>query len=776
MNLKIDNLDGSGPRDYTAAIDSSRSPQIVRKLNEPSELRLNLITDGPDFVVPVLGARITLGKINGQDVFAGYLVKQPTYEYLGWGERGPIHRYSLLARSDEVALDRKRLSSRSPFVERSAGDALRQLTEALLPGDFDTSGVQDLDSLASYACDPRKKWSEHAAQIAVRARACYRMGEGTVALVPLGGTVLPLHESDPNFSPAGLVLESGDGTINDLTVVGQSEPSAHVRDYFVGDGLSLRFYLSQFPFTRKSRYLVDEEYKNATLDPVRWRVSDPNQVISVAAGELQVAGGTGIDGQTLVNFAEKIEMGGAVVLQHGSATFNAASDGVIGGLYPAAISRAGCLAGFRVTPNGAQSTIQALVNGSLTGSAITTVAGHQYSLTTRLYAPEIFRAQQTFHSSLHPAGSGIGGDAVAADVRVVLEFHDIDPTNPASLVAPSTVLYDAILSAAPGFCTHALVNASMLYCSITFTRLMQAVDTEVRSALPGQSYRTRLVGSLADGAECSVNSDPALQFFPQYVPAPNELIEVTYRGSSSAMARVTNPSRIVPEGIDDGVRGAVLALQAPAARTSIDCENAALALMEDADGSAWSGSYESWSDFLPGGAEEVNPGDLLQVDVPSRAAAFSAVVHEVQIEVKDIDGEHSRYKILFADDAAKPVAFEFGAGKLTDLSNLTIETMTTVGSSFLDDLTSAAITQVSSTTVTIDAGFAPGTGEGIEVRRSDQGWNQGNDRNLVGRFGAQVFTVPRLSRVQDYFLRRYDSSTPAKYSRFSAALHVDYPL
>jgi len=83
---------------------------------------------------------------------------------------------------------------------------------------------------------------------------------------------------------------------------------------------------------------------------------------------------------------------------------------------------------------------------------------------------------------------------------------------------------------------------------------------------------------------------------------------------------------------------------------------------------------------------------------------------------------------------------------------------------------------VSSTTVTIDAGFAPGPGEGIEVRRSDQGWNQGNDRNLVGRFGAQIFTVPRLSRVQDYFLRRYDSSTPARYSRYSGAVHVDYPL
>jgi len=33
-----------------------------------------------------------------------------------------------------------------------------------------------------------------------------------------------------------------------------------------------------------------------------------------------------------------------------------------------------------------------------------------------------------------------------------------------------------------------------------------------------------------------------------------------------------------------------------------------------------------------------------------------------------------------------------------------------------------------------------------------------------------------LAETQDYFLRLYDSSSPPKYSRYSAALHVDYPL
>jgi hypothetical protein len=83
---------------------------------------------------------------------------------------------------------------------------------------------------------------------------------------------------------------------------------------------------------------------------------------------------------------------------------------------------------------------------------------------------------------------------------------------------------------------------------------------------------------------------------------------------------------------------------------------------------------------------------------------------------------------------------------------------------------------VASTTVQVDAGMAPTSGEGIEVRQNDYGWGQANDRNLLGRFSTQAFSLPRLARTQNYFLRLYDSSSPPRYSRYSAALHIDYPL
>jgi len=55
-------------------------------------------------------------------------------------------------------------------------------------------------------------------------------------------------------------------------------------------------------------------------------------------------------------------------------------------------------------------------------------------------------------------------------------------------------------------------------------------------------------------------------------------------------------------------------------------------------------------------------------------------------------------------------------------------------------------------------------------------WGGDNDRNLIGRFGTRLITLPRLSRVQNYFLRQYDASSPANYSEFSTAIYVDYPL
>jgi hypothetical protein len=780
MKLTIDNLQGLGPQDYTAQLDATKLPIVQRKLNQPAELQFSLVANVPGFVIPLVGARVALGKTNGSAVFTGYVVATPQYEYLGWGQEGPIYRYNVAAQSDEILLDQKALPNRSPFVDRSAGSALRQLAQDLLPGVFDTTAMQDVDTLANYTVNPQKSFSFHAAEIAVASRASFRAMNGALILAPVGASVYALNESDPNFSPQGLWLNSPNLLANDVTVIGQEEPQDYVRDYFVGDGETLSFYLSEEPFAQEKPALIDEEYLGPALDPTTWTVNDPTSAVSVAAQTLQIAGGTGVDGETTVSFIEQVEMGGALELQHGNVSFAAASQGVIGGLYAGTISALDCLAGFQIAPTGSGSTIQALISGSLTGAVMTTTPTHQYFFTTYLYSMEVYRLGETYHSSLHPAGSGWGGSAVAADVRFVLEVQDIDPTNEATLLAPATVLFDDVISSAPGFCTYALANVVSMQCSIAYTYVAHISLPEVRTALPGGSYVTQLVGAAVDGGQCIITSDPGLSFYVQYVPALNELIVASYRGSGRAVAQVENATSVtaLQNGADDGTRGGVRVAKNPEARTDTDCENAALAILDDATATAWSGTYETWSDFLPGAAADIFPGDAITVDAASRGAAFTAIVREVNMQIADPANDRSLYTIGFANDLASALAMEYGSSSTT----ISLEDMppllqtTQVGAYYQVDLSEAQITSVTSTTVEIDAGLTPGTGLGIEVRSNDYSWGQANSRNLLGRFNTQTFTLARLARTQTYFLRLYDSSSPPKYSRYAAALHVDYPL
>ncbi|MGA8878816.1 MAG: hypothetical protein WB555_24955, partial [Candidatus Korobacteraceae bacterium] len=235
-------------------------------------------------------------------------------------------------------------------------------------------------------------------------------------------------------------------------------------------------------------------------------------------------------------------------------------------------------------------------------------------------------------------------------------------------------------------------------------------------------------------------------------------------------------------------------LKFPPTPTSIDCENAATALLDDSVQQAWQGEYKIVSDFLP--VEDVLPGNAVRISVPSRGADFNAIVRQVELEVVSLADDRSHYDIKFANDACDPLALKFDAvalpepaGTVYDLGTPSssplidslsaariYDTGTPSSSLYINSLTAAQVTNVIATEITMDAGVAPPTGGGIEVRRSDGGWGPGDSDNLAGRFTTQQFTMPRLERVQGYYLRQYDGSSPAKYSRYSVLLRVDYPL
>jgi len=175
--------------------------------------------------------------------------------------------------------------------------------------------------------------------------------------------------------------------------------------------------------------------------------------------------------------------------------------------------------------------------------------------------------------------------------------------------------------------------------------------------------------------------------------------------------------------------------------------------------------------------------DGLAMNVPSRRATFTAIVREVDVAISigDIAGENgryenSRYTMRFVDAGDPSLDFAFVTALVKQKLTLAAVDVTAVGSVYLADMVNAEVTNVTSTTVTIDAGITPGAGGGIEVRYSDAGWGPDNNRNLVGRYTNNTFTLTRYARAQNYFLRSYDGSVPAKYSRYSTGLFVDYPL
>lgn len=769
MKLTIDNNDGYGVRDYTAFLDAAALPKVSRKLNRPWQMSAALVSMDANFVAPVAGGRVVLQCNDGSRLFTGYLISGPQRQPLGFGQRGKVWRYVLEAQDDSWLLDRNVLAIRPPFAYRTAGDALRTITNDVLPGVLDTSAVQDIGTVNQYATNAQKSWSNHAGELATMMRACYSVQSGKLAFQPVGQQSFQISDSDTKFLPQALKLEWPDKLRNDVTVMGELEPKLYVRDYFLGDGLTLSFGLSSNPYDAASTTVFQEDYLGPSLTPTLWSLSDPNHSVSVNAGTLH------LNGPATLTYVEQIEFASGMRLQHGQALFTGASQGTIGGIYNGSVGDGNCIAGFRVTPSGGNSAIQALVNGSAVGAVITTTPGHVYAFTTQWVANEAHRVRQAYYSSQHGAGNQRGGNSISAVVRVVLTVHDVDPNNPGTFGAPATVLYDNVLSNTPSFATYAVVNGGGLHCDLSFTRMTQLAAAEVRSMRPGQSFRTRLAGALADGGECYVTTGGDLRFYAPYPPDPNEQIVVSYRSSSRSMARVQDTASIAAhhKGTDNGQRSCMKRLGLPAGPTSQDCENAALAMLDDSTQSAYAGSYEVISDLLPN--SDVTPGMAVQIAAPSFGAQFSAVVRDVEVSVVGVDEDRSEYSIRFANEAAEPLACELNSGLLAEPLTAVFTVSGPSSSLYLDSLTSAQITSSIATEVTVDAGVQPPSVGGIEVRRSDAGWGPANNGNLIGRYQSRTFSLPRLSRIQDYYLRQYDGSNPAKYSRYSALLHLDYP-
>ncbi len=102
-------------------------------------------------------------------------------------------------------------------------------------------------------------------------------------------------------------------------------------------------------------------------------------------------------------------------------------------------------------------------------------------------------------------------------------------------------------------------------------------------------------------------------------------------------------------------------LPEPAPRTSLDCEQAARALLDDLTQPGYSGEYQTWIGSLPQGGSDVQPGEQWNISAPSFGLSCAVIVREVEIGFQNLSDQYALFTLKFANDAAQPFAIRFVA-------------------------------------------------------------------------------------------------------------------
>ena len=761
MRLTIDNMNGAGEIDYSGLLDAEAPPKIVRKLNRPPVLTASLMCSGAG-IEATAGSKVRLYRDFGGLWFSGYLADAPQKAFAGAAMGSPVFRAALNAVGEISALDRVFLSEHAAMGGYSAGEAIAKLTQEANPA-LGVSAVEDVARSGTITVETGELWSAAAGALADCARAVLTVEERAVGLAVVGAVTRELAETDAGFVPEALKISADGPSANDITVIGGTEPAMYARDCFTSMGTTRVFSLSQARYTPQTAVLVEDDFRSAPLDAKKWA--------SDAASPLMfVPGGVACAGAVALRYRDRLEIGGTIILEQTGISYGGGT-GVVGGLYDGGFGAGYCIAGVQISGGQVQPVIQGVVKPSIG----TLAANRLYEFRTIVSHPEPIRAGQAYASSVNHGSNARSSQVWNGTTRVTLTMRTINPADTSTLSAPQIVIYDSTLQNVPAYADYEPLWGTNLTCTLGHASAANLGAVWVQSSAPGQPWRTRVIGDVTAGAECYF-SGKDLHFAAASQPVFNEKIEVHYRTQRLACGRVVSAegAAALANSEDDGTRATVIHVSAPAPRTSLDCEQAARALLDDMTQAGYSGEYECLVEQLPGGASDVQPGEEWRVNAASWGLDCTMVVREVEVEFQHLADSHAAFKLRLANDAAQLSSVQFARAKhdalLTVVSSALGEDVSTRPAGLAD----ARITTWTATSITVDAGLAPAAGGGIEVRvEGDWGWGTGTDKNLVGRFTTQSFNLPFAGVTQAYYLRQYDASTPRRYSTYSTVLKME---
>lgn len=775
MKLTIDNLNGAGAVDYTNALCADGPVKIERALNVPSRCSGLLDVSDAALPVPVRRGRIVITSDAGAVLFTGYLATDLEAVYAGIGIAGPVHLYAFSAVSDEWLLDKQNVPPSGAGLAQTSGGLLKTLTSRVDATLLTTTGVMDGEKVGVFVPIERETWSENAGTLAGAAYAAYRVVNGALTLTPAGTVTHTFSDGDGSLQIDALKTTQVKELANDVTVSGEIEPAAYVSEVFEGDGTTAVFELSQAPYKPKhttgvtaasATHLLTDSFNQSAIDTQIWQVADPGAHLGLTSAGLTMTGGNGLDGQTTLTAIDAVEMGGTLVIEAGSVQLSGTSTGIVCGLYNGATENANCFAGYNVRQSSGSTVIVPFVNGAEVGTAFTLVSGHTYTLRIRLHSVETERVMQTYYAMVNGAVQGFGSGVISSPMSIVFDLIDQGVASN----TPATVLYDGAVTTSPAACSFVVVNSVALTGSIGYCRITQTGSAWVVSTLPSGTKMTRLIGVSGEGVDCKISAAGKVTFFAGRVPAAGELVTVTYRTQQRAVARLANAASVAAEAAG-GVPGTAQWLGKvlkPPARSTVDCENAAAAILSfsTSRAAAVSGRYAAVN------PADVWPGDVLAIT--SSGQTMNVVVRTVEIADASAAPEMLTYKITFANDWAEALGMKLSESIAADaLLPLTAES---VPGNVLANLQQLQLVSSTTTALQIDTGTAPPANGGFEVRRRDGDFGPGVDQDLVLRSPVRSFSIPREAQIEHYYVRMYDGSNPPLYSRFSSAVFTNLPV
>jgi hypothetical protein len=463
-------------------------------------------------------------------------------------------------------------------------------------------------------------------------------------------------------------------------------------------------------------------------------------------------------------------MGGTLLLEASGVTLANGSTGILAGLFSGEQTQAGCTAGFQVTAQqgtGAVS-VQPLVMGSPTGSTYSINPSNQYALRVRVHCPECERGLAVYRSYCDSGSISYGGQWNTAPANLLFEIQEF--VN--GVAGMPITLYDGQIADLPGACTVIAASSINLVGTMRALNLTNLGSGWVVTTPAGGAPVTRRTGTTAQSAECHIESTGKLVFYTGFAPPAGEQIAVSYRAvgrSAGRSVNITSQQALAQAGLPS-VSAWIGSVTNPAPRSSQDCRNAALAMVQAAASASalWSGTYKCTGTELDA---DVWPGDALELNAPSANLNAQVVVRGVALSYTATYPDVVQYAIVFANDWADDLAIKTSATVPADTW-----LPAAVSPTYLPNLNALAVTAMTGANVTINTGATAPSGGGFELRRRDNCFMPGVDPDLVMRGSQSTMTFARASASDRFYIRMYDGSNPPSYSEFSAALILNLPL